>query len=1016
MGPIEPAAITAATLLATKAMEALGGKAGETTWAGMGRLVALVRRRFGGHHRAESTLAELDEHPEDADRIRDLAELLTSFAAQDAAFRRELVELVTDARHDPSVGPLATEVYGQAQVGQILNVAWARDIYIQPSSAGPRSAAPTVEAGWPAQGRTVSNLPPRNPVFTGRDGLVTALEERLGAGPAAAVVQPQALHGLGGVGKTQLALEHAYRHAGDYDMVWWVAAEQPAAIPGQLVALARRLGLNEQVEQAETVAVLLDELRHHDRWLLIFDNAEQPQDLRPFWPSGAGGHVLVTSRNPSWGGLATTVQVDVLRRSEAVMFLERRAALDTTQAAALAEALGDLPLALEQAAAYLEETSTPADDYLDLLRDRAPELLALGQSANAEQTIATTWTVSLDRIRAQAPAAQDLLTLCAFLAPEDLPRSLLTEHPDRLPEPPATAVGDQIGFQQALGALRRYSLATVTTEAVSVHRLVQAVTRHALDVEPARAWAAAAVRLVWAGFPGQSEDVQVWPVAAQLLSHALAATEHASAFGADPEATAALLYECGRYLWGRAEHVQAKMLHERALAIRETRLGPNHPLTGTSLNALGNVLRDLGDFPAARSHLERALVIRESRLGPRDPHTANTLNNLALVLRDLGDLAAARTFHERALAIREDHFGQDYPQVALSLNNLGHVLHDLGDLTTARRHHQRALAIYEAQLGPDHPNVARSLDHLGAVLTDLGELAAAHTHHQRALAIRQARLGPNHPDTATSLYNLGIASQGLGNLDEARASLEQARAIYEAALGPDHPQTAHTLRSLAGVLRDQGNLQGARILYERALALREEQFGPDHPQVATNLNHLAKVLADQGDLPGARSLHERGLAIREAHLGSDHPDTAASLHNLANVLQAQGDLDHARTLHQRALAIREARLGPDHPDTAWSLHNLAIVLHDQGDLRAARSLHERALTIRETRLGADHPDTAWSLHRLATMLVEEGDLPAARSLHKRALGIREAHLGPDHPTTATSRRQLDAVEAALEER
>jgi tetratricopeptide (TPR) repeat protein len=429
-------------------------------------------------------------------------------------------------------------------------------------------------------------------------------------------------------------------------------------------------------------------------------------------------------------------------------------------------------------AAYLDETSTPALDYLDLLRDRGPELFALGRPATSEQTIATTWTVSLDRIKTQVPAALDLLDLCAFLAPDDLPRSLLTEHPDRLPEPLGAAVRDRVGFQQALGALRRYSLATVTTEAVSVHRLVQAVARHALDPQQAEAWAATAVRLVWAGFPGQAEDVRVWPVAARLLPHAIVATDHAQAVGADPEATATLLYEAGRYLWGRADYAQAKTLHERALVIRETHFGPGDPRTATSLNSLANVLRDLGDFQTAHTYLERAVAIREVRLGPDDPHTANALNNLALVLRDLGDLAAARTLHERALAIREGHFGQNDPHVAFSLNNLGHVLHDLGDLAGARSHHQRALAIYEAHVGPDHPDVARSLDHLGAVLADLGDLPAARTYHQRALAIRHGRLGADHPGTAKSLYNLGV------------------------------------------VLRDQDDLEGARSLHERALAIR----------------------------------------------------------------------------------------------------------------------------------------------------------------------------------------------------
>jgi len=321
MGPIEPAAITAAALLATKALEALGGKVGEHTWAEMGRLIALVRHKVTGHQPAETALSEVERHPDDQNRIRTLAELLAALAAQDATFHRELAALVADARRDPLIGSLATRVYGQAQVGQLLNVGQARDIYIQ---APPPAPPVTVgEVRWPSPGRTVANLPARNRAFIGRADLLAQLEHDLDA-QGAAVVQSLALHGLGGVGKTQLVLEYAHRHQRDFELVWWINAEQPAAIWGQLVALARRLGIAEQADQAETVQALWDELRHRDHWLLVFDNVEQPADLRPYWPAGGGGRVLVTSRNPAWGGMAVTVGVDVLPRNEAVAFLQHR--------------------------------------------------------------------------------------------------------------------------------------------------------------------------------------------------------------------------------------------------------------------------------------------------------------------------------------------------------------------------------------------------------------------------------------------------------------------------------------------------------------------------------------------------------------------------------------------------------------------------------------------------------------------------------------------------------------------
>jgi hypothetical protein len=355
------------------------------------------------------------------------------------------------------------------------------------------------------------------------------------------------VHGLGGVGKSQLALEYAHRRAADYDLVWWVTAEQPAAIPGQLVALARRLGIPEAADQAETIAVLYDELRGWDRWLVVFDNAEDPADLRPWWPPQSGW-VLVTSRNPAWAGLAATIALDVLPRSEAISFLRRRLGRDDPAFDQLATALGDLPLALEQAAAYLEETAIGVRDYLDLLGERSRELFQLGRPATTEQTIATTWTVSLDQLRIDAPGTQDLLRLCAFLGPENVPRALLTDHPAVLPRRLRAFVHDRLRFQRAMGALRRYSLVTMTADAISIHRLVQAVIRHELKINQKRQWATAALRMVCAAFPTEYTRPDLWPAYERLSPHALAVTQHAEALGIELELTAWLLNEAGLHL------------------------------------------------------------------------------------------------------------------------------------------------------------------------------------------------------------------------------------------------------------------------------------------------------------------------------------------------------------------------------------------------------------------------------------------------------------------------------------
>jgi tetratricopeptide (TPR) repeat protein len=568
----------------------------------------------------------------------------------------------------------------------------------------------------------VANLPPRNPTFTGRTELLDQLHTSLHPGQAAAVVQiqAQALHGLGGIGKTQLALEYAHAHAHDYDLVWWVVAEQPAAISGQLVALARRLGIPEAADQGETIAVLYDELRGRDRWLVVFDNAEDPADLRPWWPPDSG-RVLVTSRNPTWAGLAATIALDVPPRGEAVSFLQLRLGRDDPAFEALTAALGDLPLGLEQAAAYLNETAINVGDYLGLLGERSNELFALGQPATTEQTIATTWTVALQRLREQTPAAEDLLSLCAFLAAEDIPRDLPTQHPDLLPERLATAVQDPLAYQQAVGALRRYSLIKTSQDgqALSVHRLVQTVVRNQLEPEQEHQWATTALRLLDAAVPGDTDDPATWSVHARFLPHLLTTVREPTIGDLEPRIVVRLLARAGGYLRYRIDFDQAGKLLQQAVRVAEVRLGHDDLDTAWSLHILASVLADQGDLDGARTLHQRALSIREARLGADHPATAHSLNNLANVLRDQGDLDRAHTLHQRALTIREARLGADHPDTATSLSNLANVLYNQGDLDGARTLYQRALTILEARLGADHPDTVQSRQRLAAVVAAL---------------------------------------------------------------------------------------------------------------------------------------------------------------------------------------------------------------------------------------------------------------------------------------------------------
>jgi tetratricopeptide (TPR) repeat protein len=565
-------------------------------------------------------------------------------------------------------------------------------------------------------------------------------------------------------------------------------------------------------------------------------------DLLPQVPHG---QVLVTSRDATWEQHTALTELDVFTSEEAVAFLlARSGATDKQAAGQIATLLGWLPLAMEQAGAYVRETRLPLASYLQRLQQFPTLTLAKGHPRDRDpaDTVATTWQVSLDRV-GSVPGAVSLLEVCAFLAPEAIDRELFTQHLDLPPGDLGSVADDPFALDEATAALRRFALVKVGEQTLTVHRLVQQVVRDQLDSKQQRRAATTALRLIVAAFPAEHTNPDAWPAYARLLPHVLAVTNAAQRLGIEPESAARLLNQAGLYLWQRADHFQARSLHERALAIRETRLGADHPDTAETLNNLAIILRAQGNLADARPLFERALAIREHRLGADHPDTAWSLGNLAKVLQDQGDLNGARRLYERALAIREHRLGPDHPDVAWSLDSLGEILRGLRELATARRLLERAVAIREARLGSNHPATAHSLNSLALVLRDQGDLDGARTLHDRALTIWQARLGPDHPYTAGGLNSLGVVMRLQGDLAAARRLLERAVAIREARLGPTHRHTATSLSGLADVVRDQGDLDGARNLYERALAIREHRLGPDHPDTTTSRRSLAAVVA-----------------------------------------------------------------------------------------------------------------------------------------------------------------------------
>jgi tetratricopeptide (TPR) repeat protein len=483
----------------------------------------------------------------------------------------------------------------------------------------------------------------------------------------------QAIHGLGGVGKTQTATEYAYRHETDYEVVLWVRSEEPTTLATDFAALSGKLGLVSPDIQDQNVHIeaALEWLRQNPGWLLIFDNAPDAARIVRYLPRGGSGHVLITSRNRDWRRYARTLQVRKMEPDEAIEFLLKRTEeQDRKIAARLAKELDYLPLALEQAAAYIDQRATSFSDYLALLQRHLAR--AFVPSEDYPKTVAATLEASFQAVREHSQAAADLLNLCAYFAPEDIPLDMIVAGTEHLPENLKSAVADEIELDSMIGELGRYSLVEVDRDrrAVSIHRMVQAVIRDNLPSEEKQRWVEAALQVVRSGFSYRINEMSTWPVSAIVLPHALAVI--ASSDLQEPGSTeigtllSYLLSQVGLYLRHRAQYTDARVQLARALAIDEAVYGPDHPDVATILNNLGSVLQDLGDLQGARFHYERALAIDEAVYGPDHPDVATILNNLGLVLQDLGDLQGARFHYERALAIFINSLGSEHPNTLVA--------------------------------------------------------------------------------------------------------------------------------------------------------------------------------------------------------------------------------------------------------------------------------------------------------------------------------------------------------------
>lgn len=839
---------------------------------------------------------------------------------------------------------------------------------------------------FPGSEPRIYNPAARNARFTGRNGDLRALRQELRAG-GTAVVLPVTLQGLGGVGKTQLALEYAHRFKSDYDLVWWIDCGDTQFVDSRLGDLAGEMktafGLElppgaQPKENAAHALTALREGRLAERWLIIFDNADEIKDVAPWLPSGRG-HVLITSRNREWGERARPLTVDVFTREESVSHLRRRVETMTpAEADQVAEVLGDLPLAVATAGAWLAETGVSVPAYLARLEHKGPETLSISRISEYPSPVAKTWDLSIDQLGTLSKAAARLFQLCSMLAP-DIPTELLySPEMARVLEPLDPALSEPMIIGQLVQKINRLALIKVDTKVdrVQVHRLVQAVVRSRMTAEELESVREDVHQVLAAARPRRDvDDPDMWKRYRMLWPH----LSPAEVMRSSQESARRLIIDRVRYLWQRDDLERGRRLAEEAAAVWQ------------------EMLEATEDEQLAASLHGQLLRLRF---------------NLANILRSLARFKESRRMDEAVLAGQQELLGLEHPHTLMTYNSLAADLRALGKYREALERDKKTHTAWTEQFGENHVRTLAAAHNLGLSYRLNGQFERSLQMDERTYEIRRTMGAAEHPRTLASAAAIARGLLETGRYNEAASRMDALHEATVKALGIDSQQAliVETLRGIA--LRSAGRSNEAEAHFERAEESLTRRFGHEAAYtLSCRLSHSANLLALYR-IPEAEAEARAVLATYERQLGADHPHALVCRVNLASMIRLREEPAEAMEVLRPAIPGLTERLRTDHPHTLAAHMVHAVLLADQGRLQESLEADKQTAEHLTAVLGKSHPDTLRCRANLLLTMREMGSGEAdARRLE--VIAQLAGVIGADHPTIETlevGRRVMRALD------